>query len=233
VIAAQDVLPPVAAPATEARNLVLSPRDSDLATSSILLRGVSWETYQTLRNEEANDHVRMTYDGGDLELMSPMKKHGKITTLLGLMIYEWTQLRRIEIESGGNMTCDREDLKKGLEPDLCYWIAHEELVRDKDKIDFLVDPPPDLALEIEVSRSAIPKLPIYQALRIPEVWRWRGKVEVLVLDDAGAYVVRSDSAALPGFPFPLAESFLDRRKSMGDTTLMKQFKTAIASLQGD
>jgi Uma2 family endonuclease len=231
MIAAQDMSPPIAAPAAGAGAAVLPARDLDDVSPSILLREVSWETYQTLRNEEANNHVRMIYDRGDLELMSPMKKHGKVTRLLDLMIYEWTQLHGIEVESGGNMTCDREDLKKGLEPDLCYWIAHQELVRDKDKIDFLVDPPPDLALEIEVSRSAIPKLPIYQALRIPEVWRWRGKVEVLVLDDSDTYTVRSESVALPGFPIQLAESFLERRKKIGDNSLMVQFKAAIVSLK--
>jgi len=231
MIVAQDTPLPIAAPAAGASLPALPQQGWDDASPSVLLREVSWETYQALRNEEANNHVRMIYDSGDLELMSPMKKHGKVTRLLDLMIYEWTQLRGIEVESGGNMTCDREDLKKGLEPDLCYWITHQELVRDKDKIDFLVDPPPDLALEIEVSRSAIPKLPIYQALRIPEVWRWRGKVDVLVLDDAGAYAVRRESVALPGFPFPLAESFLDRRKKLGDNALMEQFKAAIASLK--
>jgi len=59
--------------------------------SSVLLHGVSWNTYQSLRKPEENNHLRMTYDRGDLEIMLPLRRHGKIATLLDRMIYEWTR----------------------------------------------------------------------------------------------------------------------------------------------
>jgi Uma2 family endonuclease len=200
-----------------------------LVERSVFLRNVPWETYQTLRKAEANEHLRMTYDCGDLEIMSPLKRHGKIAVLLGLMIYEWTRHSRTEIESGRDMTCDREDLEKGLEPDLCYWTAHQPLVHGKDEVDLSVDPPPDLALEVDITRSSVPKLPIYAALRVPEVWCWRDDIEVLALR-GGQYVRVSESAALPGFPIKLAVELIQRRNELGEHALMDEFVKAIAKL---
>jgi Uma2 family endonuclease len=207
------------------------PAVSKIVERSIILRDVPWQTYQSLRKAEANDHLRMIYDRGELEiLMSPLKRHGKIANLLGLMIYEWSRHCRTEIESGRDMTCDREDLEKGLEPDDCYWTINQPLVHGKDEVDFLVDPPPDLALEVDITRSSIPKLPIYQALKIPEVWCWRKNgIEVLALRE-GKYVHVSESTALPGFPFPLAGDFIQRRNTLGEIALMEQFAAAIARL---
>jgi Uma2 family endonuclease len=206
------------------------PAVSKIVERSIILRDVPWQTYQSLRKAEANNHLRMNYDCGSLEIMSPFKRHGKIAILLGRMIFEWTRYQHVEIESGRDMTCDREDLKKGLEPDLCYWTVHQPLVHGKDEVDFLVDPPPDLALEVDITRSSIPKLPIYQALKIPEVWCWRkNEIEVLAFRE-GKYVRVSESWALPGFPFPLAGDFIQRRNTLGEIALMEQFAAAIARL---
>jgi len=197
----------------------------------VVLEGVSWETYQSLRDTNGN-HLRMTYDRGVLEIMSPSRKHGKVATLIGLMIYEWCRLRRIPLESGGDLTCDRQDLERGLEPDLCYWVTNQAVVRGKDDIDLAVDPPPDLALEVEVSRSAVPKLPIYQELRVPEVWRWRAeKLEVLRLQQRGNYATLSASSELPDFPLRLAEGFIEQRDLEDEITLMERFEQAIAKFR--
>jgi Uma2 family endonuclease len=196
---------------------------------TIVLRGVPWHTYQSLRKVEENNHLRMTYDRGVLEVMSPFKSHGKIATILDRMIYEWTRFRRIEVESGRDMTCDREDLEQGLQPDLCYWIAHGSLVRGKDEIDFLVDPPPDLALEVDITRSSIPKLPIYESLKIPEVWRWQDRIEVLRLNHETRYEISVESTVLPGFPLKLAEELIQRRNVEGENALLEQFERAIAN----
>jgi Uma2 family endonuclease len=197
---------------------------------SLVLHGVSWERYQALRWDDANRHLRMTYDRGDLEIMSPQKKHGKIAVLLARMIYAWTIHQRMEIESAGDLTCDREDLLKALEPDLCYWITNLDYVREKDVIDLTTDPPPDLALEVDVSRQSIPKLPIYQALKVPEVWRWHNGLDVRRLESSGNYVASTETSVLPGFPFKLAEDIIQKRHKVGENALVEQFEKAIAKL---
>ncbi|HZN35094.1 MAG TPA: Uma2 family endonuclease, partial [Pirellulaceae bacterium] len=113
---------------------VQNERAARVADPRIVLRDVPWETYQILRRAEANNHLRMIYDRGNLEIMSPLKRHGKIATLLDHMFHAWTLHCGTEIESGRDMTCDREDMKKGLEPDLCYWTIHQPLVHGKDEV---------------------------------------------------------------------------------------------------
>jgi Uma2 family endonuclease len=208
---------------------VSAPPLAATGAASIVLRGVSWEVYQALRQPEENNHLRMTYDRGALEIMSPQRKHGKVTTLLDRMIFAWAMLNGVEIESAGNMTCSKKELKKGLEPDLCYWTIHQPEMFGKEDYDSEVDPPPDLALEVDIAHSSIPKLPIYEALRIPEVWRWRKGLEVLRLRGK-KYVAAAQSTALRGFPLQVAEEFVQRRDTAGEIALLRQFSAAIAEL---
>jgi Uma2 family endonuclease len=196
--------------------------------SRIVLHDVPWGIYQDLRAN--NDGLRMTYDSGELEIMSPSRKHESVSYRIGLMIYEWTMLHRIAGTGGRNTTLSREDLLKGLEPDDCYWIANCAAVLDKEEIDLRIDPPPDLALEVDVSRSSIPKLPIYRSLGVPEVWRWRrGTLEVLALDAGNNYVAQPRSTVLPGFPLQLVEEFLEARGE-DDMALMHRFRKTIADM---
>ena len=95
----------------------------------IFLGGVSWETYQSLRGAEENANLRMTYDRGAMEIVSPSRKHEHISCLVGRMIDQWTLLHKIGVAAGRNTTFGRRDLDRGLEPDNCYWITHEELMR--------------------------------------------------------------------------------------------------------
>lgn len=189
-----------------------------------LLHNVAWETYQSLRAANPSGYLRMAYDNGELEIMSPSRQHERISDLLGRMIDQWTLLHGIEVGAGRNTTFSKEFLLKGLEPDNCYWIAHELVMRAKEEVDLSIDPPPDLALEVEITRSSIPKLPIYQSLGVPEVWRWRREtLEVLRMDDAGQYQSQADSSELPSFPFDIAIDILGDRESNGDTALIQEF----------
>jgi Uma2 family endonuclease len=200
----------------------------------IFLSGVSWNTYQSLRNAEENDHLRMIYDRGALEIMSPSSKHELISYLIGRMVDQWTLHLEIDIRSGRNTTFRRKDLERGLEPDNCYWITHELQMRSKDKVDLRRDPPPDLVLEVDVTWSTIPKLPIYAALGVPEVWHWNDDdmLEVLRLAKDQKYKACKDSRELPKFPFALITSLIHQRHLMSDTQIIKEFiKTICAKSQ--
>jgi Uma2 family endonuclease len=196
----------------------------------VYLGGVTWETYQALRQADENVHLRMTYDRGALEIVSPSRKHEQVSYLIGRMIDQWTLLHEIDIAAGRNTTFNREDLDRGLEPDNCYWISHEEAVRYQDEVDLHRDPPPDLVLEVDVTRSSIPKLPIYAALGVPEVWHWKlGTLEVLRLDAVGQYRPRKGSAELPRFPLATASKLLQDRAGRSDTAVIQTFVRSIKS----
>jgi Uma2 family endonuclease len=195
----------------------------------IVLHGVPWDTYQTLRNADENYHLRMTYDRGALEIVSPSRKHESISYVLGRMIDQWTLRHKIHIAAGRNTTFSRKDLERGLEPDNCYWITHEREIRRKDNVDLRFDPPPDLVLEVDVTSSSIPKIPIYAALGVPEVWHWNDddKLEVIRLSSSGDYRAVRQSRELPKFPLKLAVMLVLDRHDMSDTELISQFIKSI------
>jgi Uma2 family endonuclease len=67
--------------------------------------------------------------------------------------------------------------------------------------DLAVDPPPDLAIEIDISAPEFEKASVYARLGVPEIWRWRhGRLAVLERQSLGGYTERQTSVALPDFP---------------------------------
>lgn len=196
----------------------------------VRLGGVSWAVYQALRRADENIHLRMTYDRGALEIVSPSRKHEQVSYLIGRMIDQWTLYWDIDVAAGRNTTFSRRDLDRGLEPDNCYWISHEAAMRDRDELDLTCDPPPDLVLEVDVTRSSIPKLPIYAALGVPEVWHWKlGALEALRLSGEGKYRSRRQSSELPRFPLALATQLLLGRSGRSDTAVIQEFIRSIQS----
>ena len=72
--------------------------------SRVLLRNVPWSVYITLVEEHANYHVRMTYDRGDLELMSPSSPHERWNYRLRRMVDSLTEVLNIPIKGAGSTT---------------------------------------------------------------------------------------------------------------------------------
>jgi Uma2 family endonuclease len=140
------------------------------AEQRLRLSDIPWETYVLYGDGLGPRHIRVTYDRGEMEIMTVSGKHEHKKKLLGRLVEALTEEMEIDILSTGSMTCRREDLLRALEPDESYWIANEATMRGRDEYDLEVDPPPDLAVEIEVSRSTLDRMAIYAALRVPEVW---------------------------------------------------------------
>jgi Uma2 family endonuclease len=193
--------------------------------NSVLLRDTSWRTYVSLRDADENARVRMTYDRGDLEILSPSKPHERLGHLIGRFIDIWTLEKRILIQGCRTTTFRRKDLRRGLEPDNCYYVQHEAVVRNREEIDLTIDPPPDLAIEIDVTSKSIDRLPIYAALGVPEVWRWDAELlYVLRLNANGDYVEIDASQTLRGFPIGRMMELLRLRTSSNETTLLRRFQ---------
>jgi Uma2 family endonuclease len=194
----------------------------------VFLGGISWETYQSLRNADENYHLRMTYDHGALEIVSPSRRHEQVSYLIGSMIDQWVVRHKIDMAAGRNTTFSRRDLDQGLEPDNCYWFRHERAIRNKAEVDLRIDPPPDLVLEVDITRSSIPKMPIHAALGVPEIWQWRlDAIEVFRLTDRRQYAPQKGSRELRKFPLALAAQLLNEREGKSDTTVIQEFARAI------
>ena len=120
--------------------------------------------------------------------MSPLPKHERKKSLLGQFVRILAREFRIPVMPTGSATWNREDLDKGLEADESFYLGDLNRVADPDNIDLEIDPTPDLAIEIELTRSALDRIGIYGALRVPELWRFNGRtLRVLLLQEDGTY----------------------------------------------
>lgn len=144
----------------------------------LVLYGQTWETYRRLLRAFADQRLRVTYDRGTLEIMTLTHEHESDNRFVAQLVIFLTLELGLTQKQGGSKTMKRRRRQRGLEPDSCFWIANEPLVRGKKCIDWRVDPPPDLALEIDVGCSSVNRLGIYEALRVPEVWRFDGRVVI-------------------------------------------------------
>lgn len=194
-------------------------------TGRVVLRGVSWQFYEDALRELADQHIFLTYDRGDLEIMAPSQYHEWHKTLLARFIEIMTLELDIPVVSGGSTTFRREDLERGLEPDECYYVQSESRVRDSREVDLTRDPPPDLAIEMDYTHHSLDRLSIYAALGVPEVWRYDvTRLEVLLLQKNGKYTRSDRSAAFPFLPMSEVQRFLDLRATTDETSLVRQFR---------
>jgi Uma2 family endonuclease len=198
-----------------------------VAEQRVVLDNISWSTYLAILNEAEGRRGRITFDNGVLEIMSPSKLHEKIKTLIARMVETYTEKKRVACESAGSTTFARADLQRAFEPDECYYFSNAAVVRGKDEIDLSVDPPPDLVIEVDISRSSLPKLDLYRALGVPEIWRYRDdRLRVFQLVRT-VYVEAEDSGVLPGFPLAKVQHYLDQRDQLDESALIHQFRAEI------
>jgi Uma2 family endonuclease len=178
-------------------------------SQQFLLDDVDWDFYEALLERVGDRHIFVTYDSGRLELMSPSYQHDKRSRYIGLIINAVAVELGIRMQGGGSTTFKRKELEKGLEPDQCFYVKNVDPIIGKRTLDLSVDPPPDLAIEVEVTRRMLPRLPIYRALGVAEIWRDDGKhIHVDVLQADGNYREVTTSPSFPMLPIKQVDCFL-------------------------
>ena len=181
----------------------------------VLLRNVSWETYERLIAEREERPVpRFFYDRGELEILSPSTRHESAADIVASLVKELAVEWDTDVLDAGHTTFRRADLDRGFEPDSSFYFStNAELVRGRYNIDLNVDPPPDLVVEVDVTNPSLNKLPIYARLGVGEVWRLAGgRLEILAPDGTGeGYEAVPESRILP----PLKVDDLNRLVERG------------------
>jgi Uma2 family endonuclease len=210
--------------------LISQPRLS--TRPSIVLEDVDWRTYSSLlRVFEERPGWRLTYDQGALEIMSPRLEHDDDAYFLGRLVCAMTEELRLPLHSAGSTTMRRQLRKRGLEADESFWIANAHQMAGKRELDLNRDPPPDLAIEVEVTHSALDRLAIYATIGVPEVW-WlrRNKLTFYVLGDEESYAKVERSRTFPVVTPADLLRFLNRARRAGDQNpVLRAFRKWIRS----
>ena len=196
---------------------------------SVVLHGVTWPDYERFL-ELAGPGVRLTYDHGTLELQMPSTPHERLKFIAGRFIEAFAEHRGIAFDPTGSTTWRREASQAGLEADESYYFARAAEMAAVDQADLSIHPPPELAVEIDLSPPRVAKQSVYARLGVPEIWRWRdGRLAVLLRDDAGRYAESDRSRCLPDFPLEQLAAALadDARRPVSELTAA--FRRGLAS----
>ena len=119
---------------------------------------------------------------------------------------------------------------KGIEPDQCFYIQNEAAVRGKKRIDLTVDPPPDLALEIDVTSRT--RTDTYAALGVPELWRREGQTIHIYQLQSGQYVEVQESPTFPDWSLQDQISrCVTKSQTEGQNKAMRAFREWIRGRQ--
>ena len=194
------------------------------AGNQLLLRDVDWESFEQLLEELGDNRgTRLSFSDNTVEIMSPMAAHENDKRIIGRIVETILEEMGVEYASLGSTTFKNEQMTQAVEPDECFYIQNEEKTRGKAKIDLEQDPPPDLAIEIDLtSRTHFNN---YEKLGVPELWRFNGKSLNINFLENGIYIESSQSRQFPNIPLKEAiPRFVEESKTHGRSKMIKSFK---------
>ncbi|MGC9503326.1 Uma2 family endonuclease [Baaleninema sp.] len=200
------------------KQIVLSPGQQ------LVMTDVNWQMYERILEEFGEKRsARINYSQGLLEIMVPLPEHEVNKVIIGDLIKALLEEIDLEFWSLASTTFKNEAMQQGLEPDDCFYIEHEAEIRGKKRIDLTVDPPPDLAVEIDLTSRT--RLENYEKLGVKELWRFDGEVlEISVLQE-GKYQQTRQSYHFPMVAIAeIIPQYLERSKIEGRNQTIKAFR---------
>jgi Uma2 family endonuclease len=189
---------------------------------SLLLHDVSWAEFDAIL-EELGPHrnTRIAYKDGLLEIMAPLPEHEYFKQSISIAIEDIAEALNQEYESYGSTTWRKQAEQAGLEPDNCFYFQNEALVRGKLNFDLTQDPPPDLALEIDITSKSLARLPIYVRLGVPEIWCYdQGQLRVYLLQQ-DQYVEVEQSQVFPSLKVQALPKLIEEHRDRGRLSLRR------------
>lgn len=193
--------------------------------SSLKLYEQTWEDYENLLEAvgEASG-LRISFDDGNLFIIILSSEHENYVRLIQMLIGILSLRLDIDIESFGSTTIKKSRFTKGTEPDACFYVQSIEKIGNKIQLDFSVDAPPDIAVEIDIHHESLYKFPTYIKLGVSEIWRYdREKFEIYKLENE-AYKQITRSEALPVLTAEILSEFLNRSRNERQTQILKDFE---------
>lgn len=194
---------------------------------TVFLNSISWQEFETIL-EELGEHrsSRIAYANGTLEIMTPLPEHESSKELVSDLIKALLEELDIEFFPLGSTTFKNQLMQQGIEPDNCFYIQNEALVRTKKRLDLTIDPPPDLVLEIDITSRTHPQ--IYAVLGVPELWRFENGILRIYILQNGEYQQTQYSPTFPNLPLTdIIPQYLKQIGILGRNATLKKFRTWI------
>ncbi|MFN8904618.1 MAG: Uma2 family endonuclease [Pseudanabaena sp.] len=218
----------IATPLSKPTNLTsteIAEQVRPLAENRVILNNISWDTFERLLADIGDRRKTLFhYINGTLEIMSPLSLHEGSNRFIEALLGIFTDELEIDMRRLGSLLMKIPDLKLGAEPDSCYYIQNEPIIRGKEVIIVGQDPVPDLVLEVDITNPSDRRLPIYALLAVPEVWRYDGySLEFLALEN-GAYQPIAKSLSFPDLPAAIIVEYVQKRLTLGESGTLREFR---------
>jgi Uma2 family endonuclease len=194
-----------------------------LAGQSTVLHEIDWQQFESILQDLGEKRrSRIAYLNGVLEIVMPLPEREKIKVLIRDFVQVLMDEMEIDFEGFGSTTFKRVDKLAGLEPDDCFYIQNNVAMRGIRKLDMTIDPPPDLAIEVDVTSKT--KFDVYRVLGVPELWLYDQTLKIYILRD-GEYIESELSPIFGDIPIrDVIPQFLEISLSQGRSTAMKAFR---------
>ena len=190
----------------------------------VLFNDVNWQEFEAIL-EELGEHrgSRIAYSQGTLEIRMPLPEHEFNKEIIGDMVKILLEELEMDRECFGSTTFKRKNMLQGIEPDNCFYIHNYALMIGKKRIDLTVDPPPDLAIEADLTSKT--QLDAYEALEVPEIWRYENKKLLINVLQDGKYVEAESSQTFPNLPIIAAISqYCEESQTAGTSQTLRLFR---------
>jgi Uma2 family endonuclease len=195
---------------------------TQLRADRVVMYNISWQQFENLLADLGESRAaRFAYDNGTLEIMTPLPEHEYYKETIGTSIQDIAEVLEQDYASLGSTTWKREIKKAGVEPDNCFYFQNEPKIRGKLKFNLEQDPPPDLALEIDVTSKSLSRFPIYARLGVPEIWCYDcGELKIYQLDGQ-EYIEVKTSSIFPTLPIQEIPELIEKYRYSGRLSLRK------------
>ncbi|MDZ8065664.1 MAG: Uma2 family endonuclease [Nostoc sp. DedQUE08] len=190
----------------------------------MLLQDISWQQLEDILEEMGERRAaRISYSHGWLEIMVPLPEHEKDKELIGDLVKILLEILQIDFEPFGSTTLKNERMRQAVEPDTSFYIQNQAAVIGKKCIDLNIDPPPDLAIEIDITSRT--RFQNYEILGVPELWRHTQQgLEILFLKE-GKYIKSESSPNFPGIPIvELVNEYVQQCLTIDRSQAMRNFR---------
>jgi Uma2 family endonuclease len=191
----------------------------------LVIHDFDWRDYEQLL-EAIGDRtgLRVSYDSGRLEILSPSPEHDIYSRTPDLFVAAFCEVRGIDFQLFGSATWKSERLNKGVEADACYYVKNAGRVIGAKNISLETHGPPDIAVEIDIANSTLKKLSIYAAISVSEVWRYDGQTFQFYRLQGGKYSEIPSSLQLPGLTGSMLLKAMEECDARGPIAALKAFR---------
>lgn len=194
--------------------------------STISIHELSWQDFEQILAELGEQrNTRMTYYRGTLEIMSPLALHERPHRIIAYIVTTILDAQERDWDDFGSTTLKQPQIA-GVEPDTCFYIQNAERVRGCTNMDLQVYPPPDLAIESDVTSKTT--LDAYEALRVPEVWIYnKQRLRIYILEVNG-YVESPTSPIFSDLPITeLIPPLVEKAINQGTSKMLRELKAQL------